>query len=438
MIFHNHITQLNIQRDAVSSQDFLSVYHAVTGRVIPVKGRTDFLIEYRFNQDKDTGEWIGSKEKIYEQLKRNYGFDETRYPNYDALSKMAKDPTPTFIPAISPRAKAKPLIYENNPYKTKENAMETTTPAAEIPFKAMGKAEETAETTKDSPAMAAVKRFIDSRRTIVKKSDPAEEIKTADNPSKKDNKRHTYTLEEDLLIFSRKLPDKEIAKKLGISYSRVQHRRSELKEREIESEDELIEYYETFSSNKSRKNVHRYTFGEDNLILFSDIPEEKLAKKIGITIRLLRRHKVIMKKEHNIHTVEELEKYHQSKPCLKDTKTASKEATRKAENKPDNKAETKAKEPKKAENGSKANGLIDRMMDLMSDFEAFVRENEGKDKDAEAKKRYEYLLQVLIAKDLQFFALTAGDNKIAAQDNYLKAAGFTEDEIAYFRGKQEG
>ena len=94
-----------------------------------------------------------------------------------------------------------------------------------------------------------------------------------------------------------------------------------------------------------------------------------------------------------------------------------------------------AKEPKTEESITfrKVSSLVDRTMDLMSDFEALAKEIDGKEAQFRTKAMYELLLKTLINKDLQFFALTAGAEKIAAQDRYLKSIGFTDKKIAHFR-----
>ena len=82
---------------------------------------------------------------------------------------------------------------------------------------------------------------------------------------------------------------------------------------------------------------------------------------------------------------------------------------------------------------NRINGLVNRTMDLMADFETLAKEIEGKNEQLRTKCRYEQLLKTLISKDLQFFALTSGDNKVNAQDTYLKSIGFTDKEIKHFR-----
>ena len=538
MTFRNYNTKLNIKRDAVSVPDFLSVYHAVTGRVIPVKGRTEYLVEYRFDQDKDTGEWVGSKNSVYEQLKRNYGFDENLYPDFDALLRMSNNPTPTFVPSISPRSRVKPLTYDNNPYKTKENDMATTDPVANVPFKAIGTTESAPEkAAEESPAMKFLRDFVDKRKKAspdVKSgadaiSDTAEGVvEEAESSEKRKYHRyapgedklimtatkgnfaeiaeklgltvaqvqsrrqrlikdglvagsntHRYTLEDDMLIISRKLPDREIAAKIGISVSKVQHRRSEIqRERELFTEEKLKKYHEELINGRSES--HRYSFGEDCLILFSDVSEKTLAIRIGVTIRQIRRRKAKLQETQKIYSIDDLKQYHQNQVVYSDSEleTASeavkrlgltreplikkvsrsfameKEASGGAEGAPEDAAKTAEKEPEtkelveepekvekepeKVEDGAKAGSLIDRMMDLMSDFETLVKETESKEFEVETKNRYEHLLKALIEKDLQFFALTAGDDKVGAQDRYLRAVGFTQEEIAYFRNNGKG
>ena len=201
---------------------------------------------------------------------------------------------------------------------------------------------------------------------------------------------------------------------------------------------------------------HRFSYGEDCLILFSDVPEKTLALRIGITIRQVCRRKAKLKETNGIHSIDGLKAYHSGQMVVyeeSELETAFEAAkrlgiTRKlrmfehdeplvtekavedtAEDMSGDMPKIETKEPKKAESGAKAGELIDRMMDLMSDFETLVRGTEGKDAEIRAKERYEHLLKALIEKDLQFFALTAGDDKVGAQDRYLRAVGFTQEEI---------
>ena len=270
MTFRNHNSKLNIQRDAVSVADFLNVYHAITGRTIPVRGRTDFLVEYRFKQDKDTGEWIGNRESVYEQLRRNYGFDGSRYPDFEALLRMSGNPTPTFVPSINPKSRVKPLIYENNPYVSKENDMATTDPAANVPFKAVvtpDKAEE--KTAEDSPAMKLVKQFVNDRRKATSNVSDKEKKAVADvadatpkeaESAEKKRGYHRYTAEDDkLIIAATKDSFEELAKKLGVSVKQLQWRRNILvKEDSVEKSDS-----------------HAYTLEEDMLILSRKLSERR-------------------------------------------------------------------------------------------------------------------------------------------------------------------
>ena len=133
-----------------------------------------------------------------------------------------------------------------------------------------------------------------------------------------------------------------------------------------------------------------------------------------------------------INTVEDLiERYGQTKPDeqAKEQHKVVKEPDAQSNN-------ATAKEPKAEESKTarKISSLVDRTMDLMSDFEALAKEIDGKEAQLRTKARYELLLKTLINKDLQFFALTAGAEKVAAQDRYLKSIGFTDKEIAHFRG----
>ena len=141
---------------SVSESDFLMVFKAIAGVTrLSSKAKKEKLIEYRFKWNDESKEWLGNKDSIYDQLKRNYHIDAKFYPDFDTLlrkmSSMRVDSTVKSVPG----KKSSTLLYLNNPYVSSNSD----------------------------------------------ESDSSDKVTSGNTRAKHSN--HRYTLEEDLLIWSK-------------------------------------------------------------------------------------------------------------------------------------------------------------------------------------------------------------------------------------------
>lgn len=333
MTFAEKAQNLVLPSNVIEPRDLLVVFRYLTGRLIALKDRREFLIEYRFDYDSEIKEWRGDKNKVYEQLLKNYKFDIRRYKNFDDLLKVAEAERSSDI-----------------------NTLNDNRTSMGIPKK-----------------VTYVK--LDQEHDIVGKTDEkvSKEGNIANMSEKKVAKRitHKYTYDENKMIIEAKVSDEELATKLGLTVKKIVHQRANLARiKGITTLEDLERVY----GNKEEKKEE-------------DQPKSDI---------------IVNEKEQSI-----------------------------IEKKEDSTVENKIIE--KSGSSKKIQSLVDRTLNLLSEFEDLSKELEGKEAALRTKSRYEHLLKVLIEKDLQFFALTAGNDKEKAQNRYLKAIGFSDVEIEYFR-----
>lgn len=221
-MFTEELGKLVLPDRTVSMSDFFSVYYALTGKVIPATQRRDFLIEYRFRYENSTG-WTGDKDSVYQQLLRNFKFDEEKYPDFDSLKKNSK------TLKLSPGNSLQELNSESYRFSEKRkfgiSSGASNYPLSGLKNPYIKKEKKEVHVLKDEEKMKT--------KTVKKKPQKASKKK------KQAAMPHVYTYEENKMILEAKLSNEEIGKLIGIDKTRVRMQRNNLRYRGIVTVEDL-------------------------------------------------------------------------------------------------------------------------------------------------------------------------------------------------------